>query len=79
LCILPLCFSGPGNEMTMRGAIAPLAILALLAGIGVARGPAAWRRRTLGALLLRLLAPPEEHLVTPTNRARRWPDRRDFP
>lgn len=51
LCLLPLYDFGPGNEMTMRGGIAALAVLAVAAVLALehARG---WRRGALAALLL---------------------------
>ena len=54
LCVLPLYIFGPGNEMTMRGGIAPLTVLAVAAGIVLGlprpvRGGAA--QRTVQAVL----------------------------
>lgn len=52
LALLPLYMFGPGNEMTMRGGIAPLALLAVAAGLALRRGaPGAWRR-ALGCVVL---------------------------
>jgi hypothetical protein len=42
LCLLPGYIFGPGNEMTMRGGIAPLVVLAVAAAAGLLR-PAAGR------------------------------------
>jgi hypothetical protein len=53
LAVLPLYIFGPGNEMAMRGAIAPLALLALAAGLALRRAPpGGWRRALMAALLL---------------------------
>jgi hypothetical protein len=52
LCLLPLYHFGPGNEMTMRGGIAPLAVLSVAAGAAVLRGRPGGARRALAALLL---------------------------
>ncbi len=51
LVLLPLYVFGPGNEMTMRTGIAPLAILAVAAGAAL-QGAAGWRRGLLAGLLL---------------------------
>jgi hypothetical protein len=51
LALLPLYVFGPGNEMTMRGGIAPLALLAIAAGIALRAGQPGWRRRLLAAAL----------------------------
>jgi hypothetical protein len=45
LCLLPGYIFGPGNEMTMRGGIAPLAVLAVAAAAGMLRPPVGWLRR----------------------------------
>ncbi len=51
LALLPLYVFGPGNEMAMRGGIAPLAVLCLAAGIAVQQASSAvWR----GALVVAL-------------------------
>jgi hypothetical protein len=53
LVLLPLYVFGPGNEMTMRGGIAALALLAVAAAVAAWRGLAAtWRRVLLAALVL---------------------------
>ncbi|MGG5821090.1 hypothetical protein [Falsiroseomonas sp. HW251] len=52
LAILPLYEFGPGNEMTMRGGIAPLTLLALAAGIAWASVPRGGWRWLLGGILL---------------------------
>lgn len=52
LAVLPLYEFGPGNEMTMRGGIAPLTLLALAAGIAWVRAPRGAWRSLLGATLL---------------------------
>jgi hypothetical protein len=52
LAVLPLYVFGPGNEMTMRGGIAALALLAVAAGLALLRAEPGWRRTALGALLL---------------------------
>jgi hypothetical protein len=51
VALLPLYVFGPGNEMTMRGGIAPLALLALAAGLAVRQGLVSAWRRALAALL----------------------------
>ncbi|MGK7861411.1 hypothetical protein [Falsiroseomonas sp. E2-1-a4] len=51
LALLPLYMFGPGNEMTMRTGMAPLAVLAVAAGCAVQLA-AEWRRRLLAGLLL---------------------------
>jgi hypothetical protein len=53
LGLLPLYVFGPGNEMTMRGGIAPLALLAVAAGLAVRRGaPGRWRALLGGVVLV---------------------------
>ncbi|NKC30404.1 hypothetical protein [Falsiroseomonas selenitidurans] len=52
LALLPLYVFGPGNEMTMRTGIAPLAVLAVAAGFGLQQATPGWRRRLLAGLLL---------------------------
>jgi len=52
LCVLPLYSFGPGNEMTMRGGIAPLALLAVAAGMALRAGAPGWGRRALAVALL---------------------------
>ncbi len=53
LCLLPAYVFGPGNEMTSRGGIAPLAVLAVAAAAGllapVRNARQRWARRTLMA------------------------------
>ena len=53
LCLLPAYVFGPGNEMTARGGMAPLAVLAVVAGAALLAPAGASRRRRLarGALL----------------------------
>lgn len=58
LCLLPGYVFGPGNEMTMRGGIAALAVLAVAAGLALA-APAetrAARRARAGLLACGLIA-----------------------
>ncbi|WP_140883459.1 hypothetical protein [Muricoccus nepalensis] len=52
LCLLPAYVFGPGNEMTARGGMVPLAVLAVVAGAALL-APAPDRRRRLarGALI----------------------------
>lgn len=52
LALLPLYIFGPGNEMTMRGGIAALALLAVAAGLALLHALPGWRRTSLAALLL---------------------------
>lgn len=52
LVLLPFYVFGPGNEMTMRGGIAPLTVLAVSAGLALWRDGHAWARRALVAALL---------------------------
>lgn len=52
LAVLPLYVFGPGNEMTMRGGIAALAVLAVAAALAWLWAVPGWRRRLLGALLV---------------------------
>src|SRR4051812_47567227 len=47
LCLLPLYVFGPGNEMTMRGGMAPIAVLAVSAAAGLLQ-PAASGLQRLG-------------------------------
>jgi hypothetical protein len=51
LCLLPFYVFGPGNEMTMRGGIAALAVLAVAAAAALARAAPGWRRRLLAGVL----------------------------
>jgi hypothetical protein len=51
LALLPLYVFGPGNEMTMRTGIAPLAVLAVAAGLALVLSAPGWRRGLLAALL----------------------------
>jgi hypothetical protein len=50
LTLLPLYVFGPGNEMTMRGGIAPLTLLSVAAGIAALRGRGGARIALLVAL-----------------------------
>jgi hypothetical protein len=52
LVLLPGYVFGPGNEMTMRGGIAPLTVFSVAAAIAMVRPPAsAWQRRARAGLL----------------------------
>lgn len=51
LCLLPLYDFGPGNEMTMRGGIAALAVLAVASVLALERARS-WRRAAIAGLLL---------------------------
>jgi hypothetical protein len=52
LCLLPGYVFGPGNEMTMRGGIAPLVVLAVAAAAGLLAPAAGWVRRASRAGLI---------------------------
>ncbi|TCZ58604.1 hypothetical protein [Roseicella aquatilis] len=52
LCLLPLYVFGPGNEMTMRGGMAPIAVLSVAAAAGLlAPAPGRWQRVGRAGLL----------------------------
>jgi hypothetical protein len=52
LVLLPLQVFGPGNEMTMRTGIAPLAVLAVALGLALAQAAPGWRRGVLAGVAL---------------------------
>lgn len=52
LALLPLYVFGPGNEMTMRTGIAALAVLAVAAGLALARAAPGWQRGVLATAVL---------------------------
>lgn len=74
LALLPLYVFGPGNEMTMRTGIAPLAVLAVAAGCAVQLS-AGWRRWLLAGLLLLAAAGQGMEASMLTRPA--WPASRD--
>lgn len=69
LCLLPLYVFGPGNEMASRGAMAPLAVLAVTAGAALlvpwaeARSRPAWVALRVAAVLAVVGAATEASLL----------------
>jgi len=75
LLVLPLLRFGPGNDLVMRGGIAPLTLLMLCVGksLGEATLPARWRMATLVVLLIGTATPFQE-FWRQTQKGSRWPD-----